>query len=114
MAKTKCPICSVIIEKSRRYPNCVCNNCRYRACDENGRLLKFRNQDLSGGFLANYIDTNEKYDSHICFIDNVKCYADEAHFGGIVVEVDKRTVRKWLIQKIGRCFEEIDKHFQAK
>jgi hypothetical protein len=114
MTKIKCPICSIEIEKSRRYPNCVCKGCSYRACDENGRLLKFFNIDLSGGFLSRYVDTNEKYESHLCYIKGVKCYADEAHFGGIVVEVHKQTFRKWLIQKIGRCFEEINKYFQNK
>jgi hypothetical protein len=114
MVMARCPICSAKIEKSLRYPNYVCFDCCKRACDENGRPLKFHNIDLSGGFLAFYVDTNEKYESHICYIDGVKCYADEAHFGGIVIEVDKRTFRKWLIQKIGRGFEKIDKHFQEK
>ena len=51
-----------------------------------GRLLKFGNVDISGGFKARYADTGEEYPSHECFIDEVKCHADEAHFGGIVIE----------------------------
>jgi len=57
--------------------------------DEHDRPLKFYNESISGGFLGFYSDTNEKYDSHVCYIDGVKCRADEAYFGGIVIEVDK-------------------------
>lgn len=110
----ECPICAVEIEKSRRYPNCVCFDCSKRARDENGRLLKFHNIDLSGGFVGFYVDTNEKYESRVCYIDDVKCYADEARFGGIVIEIDKWTLRKWLINKIGRIFERSDGSFQTK
>ena len=51
-----------------------------------GRLLKFSNVDISGGFRARYLDTGAEYASHECFIGGVKCHADEAHFGGIVIE----------------------------
>lgn len=39
------------------------------------------------GFVAEYADTGEEYQGHDCFIDGVKCHADEARFGGIVIEV---------------------------
>ena len=41
-----------------------------------------------GGFIAYYADSNqiEIYPSHRCFIDGISCYADEARFGGIVIE----------------------------
>lgn len=113
MFKTKkCPICFTIIKKSFRYPHYVCSDCSQRASDKNGRLLNFYNVDLSGGFWGRYLDTKEIYESHICYIDGVKCYADEAHFGGIVVEIDKTTFRKQLIQKIGEFFERVDEYFQ--
>ena len=60
---------------------------QHAAYDENHRQLKFYNQSFSGGFLAFYADTDEKYDSHLCYIDGVKCYADEHHFGGIGLEI---------------------------
>jgi hypothetical protein len=52
-----------------------------------GRLLAFSNVDLSGGFIATFVDTGEEYESHECFVDGVKCHADEARFGGVVIEV---------------------------
>jgi hypothetical protein len=42
---------------------------------------------MSGGFVAQYQDTGEERHSHVCFIDGIKCWADEARFGGIVVQV---------------------------
>jgi hypothetical protein len=40
---------------------------------------------MSGGFAARYADTGEEYASHECFVDGIKCHADEARFGGIVI-----------------------------
>ncbi len=33
-----------------------------------------------------YADTGEARDSHLCFVDGVKCRADEARFGGIIIQ----------------------------
>jgi hypothetical protein len=41
---------------------------------------------LSGGYAARYADTGEPYSSHACYIDGLPCWADEARFGGIVIE----------------------------
>ncbi len=57
-----------------------------RATDEDGRLLTFTNVSLSGGFAALYRDTHEERNSNVCFIDGVECRADEARFGGIVIQ----------------------------
>ena len=81
-----CPICRVKVAQSPRYPRYLCNNCAAKAADENGRRLKFYNESFSGGFIAEYADSGEARDSHICFIDGVKCWADEAHMGGIVIQ----------------------------
>jgi hypothetical protein len=70
-----------------RYPRRVCASCVERACDEEGRRLRFSNTGLSGGFVARYADGGAERASHECFIDGVRCWADEAYFGGIVVEV---------------------------
>lgn len=82
-----CPLCGTPGEASPRYPRYICVPCGHWATDENGRGLRFTNEAVSGGFLAYYRDTGEPYDSHICYVDGVRCWADEAHMGGIVVSV---------------------------
>ena len=83
-----CPICNTDLEFYSRYPNYVCSSCVEKASDENGRVLSFSNAGMHGGFIAVYTDTNESRDSHTCYIGEVKCYADEAYMGGIVVQVN--------------------------
>lgn len=82
-----CPICQKKVTPDPRYPRSVCADCASRAQSADGRLLEFFNTDLSGGFVARYRDTLETYRSHACWIDGVPCHADEARFGGIVIEV---------------------------
>jgi hypothetical protein len=48
--------------------------------------LVFSNETFSGGFIAQYADTGEARDSHVCFVDGVECWADEARFGGIIIQ----------------------------
>lgn len=81
-----CPICVGEVVPSSRYRRYVCADCDGRSTDETGRLLRFSNEGFSGGFIAKYADTDEVRDSHICFIDGVKCWADEARFGGIIIQ----------------------------
>ena len=85
-AGQRCPICHAGVEQSARYPRYVCQDCYQRATDDAGRLLTFANVSFSGGFAALYRDTHEERDSHICYIDGIKCWADEAHMGGIVIQ----------------------------
>ena len=82
-----CPICGRAIQPNPRYPDYVCDECALRATDEENRPLRFYNESLSGGFAARYADTGEERCSHVCFIDGVRCWADEAHLGGIVIQV---------------------------
>jgi hypothetical protein len=82
-----CPICSKPVEPSQRYPHYVCGQCTRTASSKDGRDLKFYTESYSGGFSVKYSDTGETYLSHDCYINDVKCYADEAYFGGIVIEV---------------------------
>jgi len=84
--KYSCPICNKEIPVLPRYPKYVCSECAVKASDKNGRLLKFSNTDISGGFIARYKDNGETYNSHICYIDGIICVADEGRFGGIVIE----------------------------
>jgi hypothetical protein len=86
MEQHNCPICKIALTPEPRYPKYVCSSCASMATDKDGRLLEFFNSDLSGGFEARYVDTQETYTSHRCFIDSIECYADEARFGGIVIQ----------------------------
>lgn len=81
-----CPICSKPVPHWDRYPRAVCEVCFNKACDVYGQKLNFYNVSISGGFKAVFAETQEEYQSHICYIDGVECRADEARFGGIVIE----------------------------
>lgn len=81
-----CPICSNLVRHWDRYPRAVCHTCCGKACDDQGRKLGFSNIDISGGFRSVVVETGEEYSSHICFINKVQCWADEARFGGIVIQ----------------------------
>ena len=81
-----CPICSTPVPHWERYPRSVCRDCYSTACDEKGRKLSFSNISIGGGFQAYIKDTKEKHPSHICYIKAIKCWADEARFGGIVIQ----------------------------
>jgi len=82
-----CPLCRAPLPVNPRYPRAVCSACVQRACDAEGRALEFFNADFGGGYLAVYREGREKYNSHDCFIDGHSCRADEARFGGIVVQM---------------------------
>jgi hypothetical protein len=97
MDKQYCPICSSSVEPNKRYPRYVCSACAAKASSPDGRLLEFGNTDIGGGFVVAYADNGAEYRSHDCYIDNIKCYANEARFGGIVIEVVRvRTPKKSL------------------
>lgn len=83
---TPCPICQVPCPHSPEHPTGLCASCVDRAVDEGGLALLFFNVNASGGIKTVYADTREERSSHICFVDGVRCRADEARFGGIVVE----------------------------
>jgi hypothetical protein len=80
-----CPICATPVPTDARYPTAVCPACTERAVDEHDRPLRFYNRSMSGGFQAVYADTGEERAGHECWIDGVRCWAGEAHLGGIVV-----------------------------
>ena len=84
-----CPICGQEVFYSGRYPKHVCKECQTRLSDSEGRLVYFVNTHIMGyGCQGYYKDTNHTpYDSNICYVDGVKCMAEEAHLGGIVVQV---------------------------
>jgi len=88
----RCPVCGKAGEVSPRYPRYICVECAHRAVDEHGRRLQFSNVAFSGGFEARYVDSGELRESHKCYFDGIRCIADEAHMGGIVVSLDSDEV----------------------
>lgn len=82
----QCPICGASIPRNPRYPEMLCGACMDRATDEAGRGLTFSNIDGTGGFQAEYSETGEPYLHHVCFVGGVRCCADEAYAGGIVIQ----------------------------
>jgi hypothetical protein len=87
MTNKKCPICEKEMLDSERYPNMICNECVELALTKDGENIKFYNKDHNGGFIS--IVNNNQCEIHECYINNHKCYADEARFGGIVVQLSK-------------------------
>jgi hypothetical protein len=82
----RCPVCDAPLPPIARYPRYVCRRCAARAVSAEGRPLEFFNSGLSGGHAARYADDKRPYASSVCFIDGQPCRADEARFGGIVIE----------------------------
>lgn len=80
-----CPICNKPRKMDLRYPNAVCPACAEQVTDEQGRQLVLYNERVSGGFRAIVQGTNELRASHLCYIQGVECWADEAYMGGIVI-----------------------------
>lgn len=80
-----CPVCRAQVAPSLRYPRYHCAACAARATDEQGRPLRFHNESLSGGFVAVYADSGDQRASHHCMVDGLRCRADEAYMGGIVI-----------------------------
>lgn len=89
----QCPICFKAVPALAKYPRYVCADCAARATDETGRPLRFFVESLSDGFVARYADNAELRASHVCFIDGVECWADEARFGGIIIEAADASAR---------------------
>jgi hypothetical protein len=85
-----CPICGEQQPAVPRYPDYLCRSCVARASTADGRRLVLVNTSLSGGFAARYADTEELCEevtiTHVVYIDGVRCWADEARLGGIVVQ----------------------------
>lgn len=86
--KSSCAICKSEIFYSQRYPNAVCNNCREKTIDSSGNPVYHCNVDEQGGFESIHIigENKIKKNDHDCWIDGIKCYSDEARFGGIIIQ----------------------------
>ena len=97
-AGQRCPICKVQVEANSRYPRYLCEACSSRTVDAFDRELSFRNTSLGGGFAATDVPSGQTHDRHVCFVDGVPCWADEARFGGIVVQAIDRQIMASLIE----------------
>ena len=95
METGECPICNTNMRRLIRYPLSICDTCcsKENMKDISGNLVDFANTSIGGGFVSLHtIDgTIIQKEDHICFVKGVKCYAEEARFGGIVIQmyVDK-------------------------
>ena len=85
-----CPICGTEQPEVPRYPGYLCRECVGRAATADGRTLSLVNTSLMGGFAARYADNGELAEeesvTHIVYVDGTRSWADEARFGGIVVQ----------------------------
>jgi len=83
--RPRCPICDQPVTTEPHHPRRVCRACVARARSDDGRPLFFFNRDWSGGVLARYLDSGEVYHDVVCYIDGVKCVAEEAGFNGVMI-----------------------------
>ena len=91
MSQAKCPICELEIKyKLERYPNLICSECHKSndIKDSNGFPVSFENESIYGGFISLHTIDNKLVSNkdHYCFVKGIRCYADEARFGGIVIQ----------------------------
>lgn len=83
-----CPVCKKEIELCARHPNYICREClrTYPKLNDHGEEVTFYNVSWTGGFICKNVKTGEINEEHICYINGVRCWADEYRFGGIVIE----------------------------
>ena len=78
-----CPICETPLFFMERYPRAVCQSCSNDTVTLDLQPISFYNESHWGGFLS--VVNGSRGTSHDCYIRGIKCYAEEARFGGIVV-----------------------------
>lgn len=81
-----CPVCGRDVKPNPRYPRYVCASCVKRATDTKGESVEFFQTGPLGLLAGRYAASGEPYISYDCVIDGVECWAEEARFGGIVVQ----------------------------
>ena len=87
--KQYCSNCKTPVRYNPRYSNYICRNCHQLITDKSGRKNSFYNTELLGhGCQGYYLDKEpkEKYNSNLCYIGEKVFYAEEARFGGIVIQ----------------------------
>lgn len=88
--KQYCVNCKKSTFYNARYPKYICGDCVELLTDMEGRKVEYFNTELLGhGCQGYYVGTEqrEKYNSTICYIKDRKFYAEEARFGGIVIQL---------------------------
>jgi hypothetical protein len=80
-----CPICCEEVLPNSLHPRYACAACVRKAEDEEGRRLAFFNVKLTGGLVGIYYDTGEERKDRVCYIEGVKCIAEEGQFGGVMI-----------------------------
>lgn len=81
-----CPVCGNKVIDNPRYPTYVCSTCMANAENEQQQKVQFFNEDMGVGCIGFIRGTQIPYESNICFINGVKCIAQEAYMGGIVIQ----------------------------
>lgn len=88
--KQYCSNCKETVAYNARYPKYICEACVAKLTDNNGRQIVYYNTELMGhgcqGYYKNTIPI-EKFNSNLGYIDSNVFYAQEAYFGGIVVQL---------------------------
>ena len=94
MEQGNCPICTTKMDRMVRYPRSICGDCctKENVKDASGNPVWFANSHPFGmGFVSLHtIDgTVVQKEEHVCYVKGVKCYAEEARFGGIVIQAHR-------------------------
>lgn len=90
-----CPICNRYKKYNSRYPDYVCEKCVNLATDKAGKSIAFYNITNDGhGCQGRYVDSTKLYRGNSCYVKGIRCYAEEAYLGGIVVRPITRLKNK--------------------
>ncbi len=82
---TRCPICDGEGLGLARYPRAICSMCAKQATTRDGRAVEFFNEGMGGGLCARLVETQQWIDDYECLVNGVRCRAEEARMGGVVV-----------------------------
>lgn len=66
----------------------------YPILNRDGLEVRFRNTHPSGGFCSIVKTPNGSEiieEDHVCYINNIECWAEEYRYGGIVIEAVTNT-----------------------
>ena len=89
-----CIACNRYVGYNERYPEYVCKNCVELAVDKSGSLIAFFNITNSGhGCQGQFKSDGKLYRGSVCYVKGIKCFAEEAYLGGIVVRPYKRIIK---------------------
>ncbi|MEV7972465.1 ADP-ribosylglycohydrolase family protein [Cellulomonas sp. NPDC089187] len=84
-----CPLCGTRVVPYARYPDHLCAWCADEVTDEHGRPVRLYNTSFGGGYTGQYLDGSTASQAVLdgrVWIDAVEYRAQEARFGGIVVQ----------------------------